>query len=103
LGKTAGHPRAGGTSPGGVQALRRGAAAEVSGQVVVLAGPEEGVAAGLGREATSVAAAPAKDVWQDSALLALLRGRGYPLGAAARRGTGCSTEHAVMSGGVRIW
>jgi hypothetical protein len=79
-GKTAGHSRAGGTSPGGVQALGRSAAAEVSGQVVLLANPEEGAAAGLGREATSVAAAPAKDVWQDSALLALLWGRGYPLG-----------------------
>jgi hypothetical protein len=52
---------AGGTSLEGVQIPRPGGVAEGDSQVV------------------SVAAAPAQDVWQDSALLALLRGRGYPL------------------------
>lgn len=33
-------------------------------------------------QAVSVAALPAKDAWLDSALQALLRGQGYPLGSS---------------------
>jgi hypothetical protein len=37
-----------------------------------------------GGGAVSVSAAPVQDVWQDLALLALLRGHGYPLGCSRR-------------------
>jgi hypothetical protein len=76
--------------------------------------PGQGSAADGGSLGVSVAADPAQDVWQDSALLALLRGQGYPLGCSRQerdrlqhraRGYEWRATHLVQllpSGEVRV-
>lgn len=88
-------------------------------QVVFNAGLGAGQAGGndstgRGGQAVSVATAPAQDVLQDTALLALLRGQGYPLGCSRRerdrlqhraRGFEWRGTHLVrrlVNGGVRV-
>jgi hypothetical protein len=78
----------GGGCPGGAAAAGDGCP-RLTGrrQMVLGAGLGAGQAnsndnTGRGRQAVLIATAPAQDVLQDTALLALLRGQGYPLGCS---------------------